>query len=156
MLNGREGLLCVKEGGSTRRKGELDARRCLEMAWIRLCFGEPRLLVMGVDFAVFGDERALRIDGTVGEVVRLMLCLTGEVNRENLAGFTKPASLLLNLDFLVGEVNVEGSRFSESMSSKISGARWRLPVVGVGVGFNGDAKLDEMAVNFAFSHHCYI
>lgn len=31
-----------KESGSTRRKGELDARR-LEIAWRRLFFGEPRL-----------------------------------------------------------------------------------------------------------------
>lgn len=154
MLNGSEGLLCVKEGGSTRRNGELDARR-LEMAWIRLFFGEPRLLVMDVDLAVLGDDSALRIDGTAGEAERLMLCLTGEVKRENFAGFTKPASLLLNLDFLLGEVKSDGSRFSESKSSKISGARWRLPVEAVGVGFNGDAKLGEIAANLAFSHHIY-
>ena len=114
MEKGRAGLLWVKDGGSTRRKGELEARR-LEMAFMRLCFGEPRLVVMGVDLAVLGDERALRIDGMGGEVPRLVLGCTGEVKRENLAGLTRPASLVL--DLLVGELKTEGSMFSESPSS---------------------------------------
>jgi hypothetical protein len=114
MENGKLGLLCAKEGGSTRRNGELDARR-LEMAWRRLFLGEPRLLVMGVDFAVLGDERALRTDGTEGVAVS---GLTGDVKIENWAGLTNPASqLLLVLDFLVGLLKIEGSMFSESASS---------------------------------------
>lgn len=116
---GRLGLLRLKEGGSTRRKGELDARR-LEMAWRRLFLGEPRLLVMGVDLAVLGDERALRTDGTEGVALRLaLLGLTGEVKIEKLAGLMYPASMLLLavLDFLVGLLKTEGSTFSESASS---------------------------------------
>lgn len=143
MENGTEGLLWVKEGGSTRLNGELEARR-LEMAWRRLFFGEPRVLLIGVDFAVLGDERALRTEGTAGEASRLMLDLTGDVKSENFAGLTKPASLILF--FLVGEQKMEGSMFSESPSSKISGARWRLPVDGAGEGFNEDEKLGEIAM----------
>lgn len=135
----------MKAGGSTRRNGELEERRCLEMAWMRLCLGEPRLLVMGVDFEELGEERALRIDGTAGEALRLMLGLTGEVKREKLTGFTNPASELV-FDFLVGELKMDGSIFSESTSSKTSGARWRFPVDWAGDGFKGDAKLWEMAI----------
>jgi hypothetical protein len=117
MLNGKLGLLCVNEGGSTRWNGELEARR-LDMAWRRLFFGEPRLLVMGVDFAVLGDESALRMDGMVGVAVRLTLGLTGDVKSENCACLKNPASqLLLVLDFLVGLLKIEGSMFSESASS---------------------------------------
>lgn len=120
MEKGRLGLLRLKEGGSTRRKGELDARR-LEMAWRRLFLGEPRLLVMGVDLAVLGEERALRTDGTEGVALRLalLLGLMGEVKMEKLAGLMYPASMLLLavLDFLVGLLKTEGSTFSESASS---------------------------------------
>ena len=118
MEKGRLGLLWVKDGGSTRRKGELDARR-LEMAWRRLFLGEPRLLVMGVDLAVLGDESALRTDGTEGVALRLtLLGLTGEVKMEKLAGLMYPASLWLAvLDFLVGLLKTEGSMFSASASS---------------------------------------
>jgi hypothetical protein len=154
MEKGRLGLLCVKDGGSTRRKGELEARR-FEMAWRRLFFGEPRLLEIGVDLAVFGDESALRTDGTEGVALRLLAVgLVGEVKMENLAGLMYPASLLLAvLDFLVGLLKMDGSMFSESASSKISGARWRLPVDGVGIDFTpcGDAKFGERAVAHAFS-----
>lgn len=82
--------LCEKEGGSTRRKGELDARR-LETALRRLFFGEPRLWLMGVDFAVFGEEMDLRAEGrdVAGEAVRETLDLAGDAARENRAGFTK-------------------------------------------------------------------
>lgn len=104
---------------------------------------------MGVELTVLGDERALRIDGTAGEA--LLIRGVGAVKRENLAGLTNPASLLI-LDFLVGELKTEGSTFSESTSSKISGARWRFPVDGVGVGFKlGEAKLGEIAMDLAFS-----
>ena len=117
MLKGRLGLDCVNDGGSTRRKGELEARR-LEMAWRRLFLGEPRLFVIGVDFAVLGDESALRIVGMRGVAVRLALGLTGDVKSENWADLTNPASqLLLVLDFLVGLLKIEGSMFSESASS---------------------------------------
>jgi hypothetical protein len=84
MLNGRLGLLCAKEGGSTRRNGELDARR-LEMAWMRLCFGEPRLVLMGVDFAVPEGVRILRVDGMEGVALSEML-FTGEETRLNFEG----------------------------------------------------------------------
>jgi len=136
MEKGRLGLLCVKDGGSTRRKGELDARR-FETAWRRLFLGEPRLVEMGVDLAVLGDESALRTDGTEGVALRLLaLGLIGEVKMEKLAGLMYPASLWLAvLDFLVGLLKMDGSTFSESASSKISGARWRLPVDGVGIDF---------------------
>lgn len=87
MEKGRLGLLMPKEGGSTRRKGDVDARR-LEMAWRRLFFGDPRLLVMGVDLVVLGDAWALRTDGTEGVALRLELVLAGEVKREKLAGLT--------------------------------------------------------------------
>jgi hypothetical protein len=149
MLKGSEGLLCEKEGGSTRRKGDDEARR-LEMAEMRLCLGEPRLLVMGVDFAVLEGVRILRADRTEGVAFSEML-LAGVETRLNLEGLTKSKSRVeLVLDFLVGEAKTEGSMFSESTSSKISGARWRLPVEGMAVGFMGEAKAEEMAV-VAFS-----
>jgi hypothetical protein len=131
---------CEKEGGSTRRKGELDARR-LETALRRLFFGEPRLWLMGVDFAVFGEERDLRTDGreVAGEAVRETLDLAGDATREKRAGFTK--SWLLERDFLVGELKTAGSAFSQSSSSKISGSRRRLPMDEGALGFNGHAKL---------------
>lgn len=140
MEKGSAGLLWLNDGGSTRRNGELDARR-LEMAWMRLFLGEPRLLEMGVDFAVLGEETALRTDGIAGEAVRPMVGLTGEVTSENLAGLIHPASLAVVLLFLEGEQKTDGSMFSESkLSSKISGARWRLPVDGASDGFMGAAK----------------
>lgn len=137
MEKGSPGLLLVKAGGSTRRKGEVEARR-LEMAWRRLFFGDPRLLVMGVDLVELGDERALREDETEGVEVRLVLVLMGEVKAGKLAGLTNPASLVMAvvvLVFLVGLLKTRGSTFSESASSKISGARWRLPVDGPGASF---------------------
>ena len=84
-------------------------------------FGEPRLWLMGVDLAVFGEERDLRMDGIegAGEAVRETLDLAGDATMENLAGFTK--SLLR--DFLVGEPKASGLMFSQSSSSKISGSR---------------------------------
>jgi hypothetical protein len=132
--------LCEKEGGSTRRKGELEARR-LEMAWTRLFLGDPRLWLMGVDLAVFGEERDLRMEGmeVAGEAVSETLGLAGAATMENLAGFTNPS--LLVRDFLVGELKTAGSLFSQSSSSKISGSRWRLPIDEVALGFSGHAKL---------------
>lgn len=66
---------------------------------MRLFFGEPRLVLMGVDLAVLGEERALRIEGIVGVAVRLELelgvelecALAGDRNREGLAGLMNPA-----------------------------------------------------------------
>ena len=147
MEKGSLGLLWEKDGGSRRRKGELDARR-LEMAWRRLFLGDPRLLVMGVDLVELGEERALRVEGTEGVALRLVLVLTGEVKMANGAGLTYPASLVeVVFDFLVGLPVMKGSTFSESASSKISGARWRLPVEEPGVDFKpcNAAKL-EMAI----------
>jgi hypothetical protein len=109
---------------------------------------------MGVDLAVLGDESALRTDGTDGVALRLTLDLMGEVKREKLAGLMYPASLVLAvLDLLVGLLKTQGSMFSESASSKISGARWRLPVDGVGIDFSPceDVKFGERAVAYAFS-----
>lgn len=131
---------CENEGGSTRRKGELDARR-LETAVRRLFFGEPRLWLIGVDLAVFGEERDLRTEGreVAGEAVRETLGLVGDVTREKRAGFTK--SWLLERDFLEGELKTSGSVFSQSSSSKISGSRRRLPMDDGALGFSGHAKL---------------
>jgi hypothetical protein len=132
---------CENEGGSTRRKGEVDARR-LETAWRRLFFGEPRLWLIGVDLAVFGEESDLRTDGreVAGEAVRETLDRAGDATRENRAGFTEE-SWLLERDFLVGELKTAGSVFSQSSSSKISGSRRRLPIDDGALGFNGHAKL---------------
>jgi len=120
MLKGAEDGL--KDGGSTRRKGEDEARR-FEMAEMRLCLGEPRLLVMGVDLAVLEGVRILRVDMTEGVALSETL-LVGVGTRANLEGLTRSKSRVeLVLDFLVGEAKIEGSMFSESASSKISGAR---------------------------------
>lgn len=96
---------------------------------------------MGVDLAVLGEESDFRMDDreVAGEAVRETLALAGEATMENLAGFTKP--LLLVRDFLVGELKMAGSVFSQSSSSKISASRWRLPTDSVALGFNGHAKL---------------
>jgi len=104
---------------------------------------------MGVELTVFGDERALRTGGMEGETVRGALILDGEVMSEKLEGLENPSVVL---DFLVGELKIEGSTFSESSSSKMAGAR-RLPVDCVWVGFKGEAKAewDEMAANDALS-----
>jgi hypothetical protein len=143
MLNGRDGLDWLKEGGSTRRKGDDEARRCFEIALMRLFLGDPRDLLIGVDFVLDG-VRIFRVDITDG--VALSETLLDET-RLNLEGFTKSKSRVeLVLDFLVGEAKIEGSMFSESASSKISGARWRLPVDCMGDGFMGESKLEVMAV----------
>lgn len=144
MLKGREGLAWLKEGGSTRRKGEDEARR-LVMALMRLFLGDPRDLLMGVDFVLEG-VRILRVDMAEGVALSETL-FCGDETRLNLEGLMKPKSREeLVLDFLVGEAKTEGSMFSESTCSKMSGARWRLPVDGVGVGFMGESKLAEMAI----------
>lgn len=141
MEKGREGLLCAeKEGGSTRRKGELEARR-LERTPMRLCFGDPRLWAIGVEAVVFGDERALRTDGMDGEAVRGSLAdLSGDGMSENFDGLENPSVVF---DFLVGELKMEGSTFSASLSSsKMAGPRLRFPVDAVGLGLSGDANLE--------------
>lgn len=115
------------------------------MALMRLFLGDPRLLLMGVDFVLEG-VRILRVDMIEG--VALSETLLGDETRLNLEGLTKFKSRVeLVLDLLVGEAKTEGSMFSESTSSKISGARWRLPVDCIGLGFMGESKLDEIAVN---------
>ena len=131
-----------KEGGSMRRKGEVEARR-LETACRRLFLGEPRLWLMGVDLAVLGEESDLRVDGreVAGEAVRETLELAGDATMENRAGFTNPWLLVRVFLVGVGELKAAGSVFSQSSSSKISGSRWRLPVDDVALRFNGHAKL---------------
>lgn len=115
MLKGRAGLDAEKDGGSTRRKGEEEARR-LVMAERRLFFGEPRLVVMGVDLAVLVGVRILR-EEMAGVALREAL-LTGDETRLNLEGLTKSKSREeLVFDFLVGEAKTEGSMFSESTCS---------------------------------------
>lgn len=127
---------CEKEGGSTRRKGELEARR-LETAARRLFFGEPRLWLMGVDLAVLGEETVLRTDDmeVAGEAVRDRLDRAGVAPKENRAGFTTTS--LVVRDFLEGELETTGSVFSQSSSSKISGSRWRLPMEAGALAFSG-------------------
>lgn len=85
MEKGSPGLLWEKVGGSTRLKGEPVVRR-LERRPIRLCLGEPRLRLMGVEFVVLGrgDERAFRTEGIEGEAVTDESDLDeGDVKREN-------------------------------------------------------------------------
>lgn len=65
MEKGRLELL--KDGGSMRRNGELVFRR-LESRPTRLCFGEPREMLMGVVFAVFGEVMAFRL-GLIGDEI---------------------------------------------------------------------------------------
>lgn len=104
--------------------------------WI---LGEPRLLLMGVDVVVVGEESALRTEGTDGEAVRAGLaCFDGEATRENLEGLENSELVLL---FLVGELKMAGSMFSESLSSKMDEAR-RLPVDGVRDALRGELKVD--------------
>ena len=122
MLKGRdvETLPALKEGGSTRRKGEELARRPLERRPIRLCLGEPRLWEMGVMFEVVGteSERALRFmagEAGAGVVKRL------NIGFDALSGVpSKPFA------FFEGEASMFGSTFSESKSSKDSGEKARL------------------------------
>lgn len=120
MENGRPVGVELKDGGSTRRKGEDEKRRPFERRPTRLCFGEPRLWEMGVGFVVVGTESET--------FLRLRLETEGE-----LKGVVKPedlgmASPRLNVDdltgapskpfaFLDGEATMLGSTFSESKSS---------------------------------------
>lgn len=139
MEKGSAGLLWAeKEGGSTRRKGEVEARR-LERAPMRLCLGEPRLWLMGVEVVVFGEERVLRTDGMEGEAVRGSLALSGEGTSAKVDGLENPSVVL---DFLEGELEVAGLVFSSSSSSKMAGPRLRFPVDAVGLGLSGDANLE--------------
>lgn len=132
---GSAGLDCENDGGSTRRKGELEARR-FERRPTRLFFGEPRLWLMGVEVLVLGDEIALRTEGAAGEAVTGRLSFEdGDVIKEKLTGLENPSIVL---DFLVGELKMEGSTFSESSSSNTAAAR-RLPVEGW-VGLREDEK----------------
>lgn len=143
MEKGSAGLLCTeKEGGSMRRKGELEARR-LESRPMRLCLGEPRLWAMGVELV----DKALRTDGTDGEAVRGSALFTGDATSENLDGLENPSEVF---DFLVGELKKEGSTFSESSSSKMAGPRARLPVEAVGLGLRGEANLEFSSGVIAF------
>lgn len=80
-------LLGVNEGGSTRLKGELEARR-LDRSPTRLCLGEPRVREIGVEFVVLGlgEERALRTEGTEGVAKKgaegVDCCVAGEETTE--------------------------------------------------------------------------
>jgi hypothetical protein len=116
MLKGTDdGLLWLKVGGSTRRKGDDEARR-LEMALMRLCLGDPRLLLIGVDLVLDG-LRVLRVVEMVGVELSETLFM-GVGTRLNLEGLMKSKSRVeVVLDFLVGEAKTEGSTFSESASS---------------------------------------
>lgn len=145
MENGSAGLLLrVKEGGSTRRKGELDVRR-LDRRPTRLCLGEPRLRLMGVEEVVFGEDNALRTEGIsagVEEIPEEMLemLVLADWDTEvimNWEGFDSPS---LVLERLVGELKTEGSIFSElKSSSKDEGGYRRLPVLDW-VGLPGEEK----------------
>lgn len=121
MEKGNAGLLCANTGGSTRLYGEPVVRR-LESRPMRLCLGDPRLRFIGVELLVFGrgDERAFRTEGIEGEVVIDGTGLDGEVKMENWTGFEYASPVL---DFLVGELKIDGSTFSASSSSNTDGAR---------------------------------
>ncbi len=128
-------LLRVKEGGSTRRKGELDVHR-LDRRPTRLSLGDPRLRLMGVEEAAFGKSNALRTEGVGTGVVEIrpegileMLVLAGWDTGVgmNWEGFNSPSLVLKRL---VGELETEGSMFPEpKSSSKDEGGYRRLPVL---------------------------
>jgi len=145
MEKGKAGLLLrAKDGGSIRLKGELDGRR-LESRPIRLCFGEPRLVVMlGVEAAVFGvDVSALRTEGKHGDDEMTRLGFAGDcgvARRRKLKCGLEGASVVL--ERLVGELKTAGSRFSESSSSSKADAE-RFPIDCVL--FNGEEKEAVMA-----------
>jgi hypothetical protein len=83
--NGSPGLLLENDGGSTRLNGEPVLRR-LERRPIRLCLGEPRLRLIGVELVELGrgDERAFRTEGIEGEAVTDGTDLDeGDVKMEN-------------------------------------------------------------------------
>lgn len=82
MEKGNAGLLWGNEGGSTRLNGELEARR-LERRPIRLCLGDPRLWLIGVELVVFGEESALRTEGSEDGAVLAAIGLDGEVKSVN-------------------------------------------------------------------------
>jgi hypothetical protein len=125
MENGKPGLLWENDGGSTRLNGEPVARR-LERRPIRLCLGEPRLRLIGVELVVLGrgEESAFRTEGIEGDAVTDGADLDGDVKRENWTGFEYASPVL---DFLVGELKTEGFTFSESSSSNSKAARRLLP-----------------------------
>jgi len=136
MVKGREGVEGLKRGGSMRRKGLEEKRRLLvERRPTRLCFGEPRLWVMGVVFVLMGTEteRDLGLglmlpvqalpETTKGELAGVVVSFgaSTRVNLETLLGV--PSMALLFLD---GEKRMFGSMFSVSRSSsKGSGERRR-------------------------------
>lgn len=146
MENGSAGLLLrVKEGGSTRRKGELDVRR-LDRRPTRLCLGEPRLRLMGVGEVVFGEDNALRTEG-IGtgveeirpeEILEILVLADWDTGVSmNWEGFDSPS---LVLERLAGELKTEGSMFSELKSSSKDEAWYRrLPVLDW-VGLPGEEK----------------
>lgn len=120
MEKGRPVGVELKDGGSTRRKGEDEKRRPLDRRPTRLCLGEPRLWEMGVGFVVAGteSERFVRLrletEGELKGVVKpedLGLAST-RLNEEGLTGVPlKPFA------FLDGDATMLGSTFSESSSS---------------------------------------
>lgn len=110
----------------------------------RLFFGDPRLWLMGVERAVLGEESDLRAEGAegAGEAVRETLDLAGEATMEDRAGLADTS--LAVRDFLGGEPEATGSVFSQSLSSKISGSRWRLPMEAVALGFSGHGNWEVL------------
>lgn len=122
MENGRAGLLLrVNAGGSTRRKGELEVRR-FERRPTRLCLGEPRLRLIGVELVVLGEDKALRTEGIDDGVVTVrseeniegLDLVEADVVQRNAEGFARPSAVF---ERLVGELKMAGSMFSESYSS---------------------------------------
>ena len=117
MLNGSADVV-PKDGGSTRRKGDEEARRPLDSKPTRLCFGEPRLREMGVMLLVVGTDRdkAFRFMAETagvlaGVVIKLKCCFV-----EFMGVPSKP------LAFLEGDPRMLGSMFSVSkLSAKMSG-----------------------------------
>jgi len=149
MENGSPGLLWENNGGSTRLNGEPVLRR-LERRPIRLCLGEPRLRLIGVELVVLGrcDESAFRTEAIEGEVFTDGTDLDeGDVKMENWTGFEYASPVL---DFLVGELKIDGSTFSASSSSNSNAARRLLPEDWTGLPC-GDEKVDEIAIGIEFS-----
>jgi len=123
-----------KQGGSMRRGLLLEVDLRLERREMRLCFGEPREEAMGVLAVVAGTERErgfLDLGEAIGRLVtrlamgakREEVAAEGDLDvksnvgsvRTNLEAFCGVPSMFL--ERLEGELKIEGSMFSESMSS---------------------------------------
>lgn len=143
MENGRPPMGVEKDGGLMRRNGLDEARRPFDKRPTRLCFGEPRLALMGVVVVVVGT------DSDTGFLVEIADFIGDVGFRMNLEGLIGVPSKFF--DRFEGELKMAGSTFSESSdSSKVVTERRRLP---------GDTTLcfeggEETEVGIAIGRTC--